>query len=379
MAEFSKAELERYSRHIIIPEFNIEGQRKLKAAKVLVVGSGGLGSPLLLYLAAAGVGTIGIIDFDVVDDSNLQRQVLYDTDSIGQYKVEAAKERLLGLNPHISIITHNTALTSENALEIIKDYDIVADGTDNFPTRYLVNDACVLLNKPNVYASIYRFEGQVSVFNYTDSAGKKYPHYRDLFPTPPPPELVPNCAEGGVLGVLPGIIGSLQANEVIKVITGIGEPLAGRLFIFDALSFITRTLKIPKNPNTPKITKLIDYQQFCGIVPEENKISSIKEITVQDFHQLQTQSADFQLIDVRQPYEYDIVHLNGELIPLASILEYKDKIATDKQVIIHCRSGKRSADAIQQLQENFGLNNLYNLKGGILAYAREIDNTLPTY
>ncbi|MEL6652360.1 MAG: molybdopterin-synthase adenylyltransferase MoeB, partial [Bacteroidota bacterium] len=262
---FSKEELERYSRHLIIPDFNIEGQRKLKAAKVLVVGGGGLGSPMLQYLAAAGVGTIGIVDYDIVDDSNLQRQVLYGVESVGKLKVEEAKARLLSLNPHIQINTHNTLLNSDNALEIIKDYDVVADGTDNFPTRYLVNDACVLLGKTNVYASIFQFEGQVSVFNYTDSEGNTGPNYRDLFPTPPPPGLVPSCAEGGVIGVLPGIVGSLQALEVIKVVSGVGEPLSGRLFLFDALSFTTRILKVGKdktNPLTgknPTQTELIDY------------------------------------------------------------------------------------------------------------------------
>lgn len=380
--QFSKAELERYSRHLIIPEFNIEGQRKLKAAKVLVVGSGGLGSPVLLYLAAAGVGTIGIVDFDIVEDSNLQRQVLFGTESVGQPKVEAAKTRILALNPHINVVTYNTMLSSENALDIVKDYDLVADGTDNFPTRYLVNDACVILNKPNIYASIYRFEGQVSVFNYTDKTGKTGPHYRDLFPEPPPPDLVPNCAEGGVIGVLPGIIGSLQANEVIKVITGIGKTLSGRLFLFDALSFTTRTLKISKNPKTKPVTELIDYQQFCGMLTAEeaeNEVSDIKEITVQALKNLQETNIDFQLIDVRELYEYDIVNLQGELIPLDKVLDNAERIAKRKKVVIHCRSGKRSADAIRQLQTKFGYDNLYNLKGGVLAYAKEIDKTLAVY
>ena len=281
----SKEELARYSRHIIIPEFNIEGQKKLKAAKVLVIGTGGLGSPMLLYLAAAGVGTIGIVDFDVVDDSNLQRQVLYSVKDVGRPKVEAAKERILGLNPNINVIAYNEHLSSKNALEIFKDYDVVADGTDNFPTRYLVNDACVLTGIPNVYASIFRFDGQVSVFNYNNG-----PNYRDLYPEPPPPGLVPSCAEGGVLGVLPGIIGSLQANEVIKVITGIGETLSGRLFAFDALNFSTKIFKIgkdksnPLNGENPTIKELIDYQQFCGIVPDVIN-EKVKEITVQELKQ----------------------------------------------------------------------------------------------
>lgn len=378
---FSKEELERYSRHLIIPEFNIEGQRKLKEAKVLVVGSGGLGSPLLLYLTAAGVGHIGIVDFDVVDDSNLQRQVLFGVEHVGKPKVEAAKKRLQSLNPHVKFELYNTMLTSENALEIIKGYDLVADGTDNFPTRYLVNDACVILGIPNVYASIFRFDGQVSVFNYTDKEGNKGPNYRDLFPEPPPPGLVPSCAEGGVIGVLPGIIGSLQANEVIKVLTGIGQPLAGRLFVFDALSFETRTLNIAKNKNAKPITELIDYQQFCGILPKEEqpKEEAVKEVSVQELHQLISNNEKFQLIDVREPYEYEIAQINGELIPLKYVLDKANQISKNEKVIIHCRSGKRSADAIRLLQESFGYDNLYNLKGGILAYANEIDKSLATY
>jgi molybdopterin/thiamine biosynthesis adenylyltransferase len=329
----SKEELARYSRHIIIPEFNIEGQKKLKAAKVLVIGTGGLGSPMLLYLAAAGVGTIGIVDFDVVDDSNLQRQVLYSVKDVGRPKVEAAKERILGLNPHINVIAYNEHLSSKNALEIFKDYDVVADGTDNFPTRYLVNDACVLTGIPNVYASIFRFDGQVSVFNYNNG-----PNYRDLYPEPPPPGLVPSCAEGGVLGVLPGIIGSLQANEVIKVITGIGETLSGRLFAFDALNFSTKIFKIgkdksnPLNGENPTIKELIDYQQFCGIVPDVIN-EKVKEITVQELKQKIDAKEDFQLIDVREKHEYDFVNLGAELIPLNTVLDNVEKFSRDKQVI----------------------------------------------
>ncbi len=386
--QFSKAELERYSRHIIIPEFNIVGQRRLKAAKVLVIGSGGLGSPLLLYLTAAGVGTIGIVDFDVVDDSNLQRQVLFSVESVGKPKVIAAKKRLESLNPHINFIVHNERLTSDNALELFKDYDLVADGTDNFPTRYLVNDACVLLGKPNVYASIFRFEGQVSVFNYTDENGETGPNYRDLFPEPPPAELVPNCSEGGVIGVLPGIIGSMQALEVIKVITGVGKTLSGRLFLYDAATFETRTLKVRKNKNNPLTgenptqTGLIDYVEFCdvklpGAVEGANR--PVKEVTVRNLQRLLDKSADFQLIDVREPYEYEIVNLEAELIPLGQISENAHRIAKDKQVIIHCRSGKRSADAIRALEEKYDFENLYNLKGGVLAYAKEIDTSLATY
>jgi len=383
--QFSKEELERYSRHLIIPEFNIEGQRKLKAAKVLVVGAGGLGSPVLLYLAAAGVGNIGIVDFDVVEESNLQRQVLFDVKDVGKLKCEVAKERILLLNPHIKVTTYNTKLSSKNALDIIKDYDLVADGTDNFPTRYLVNDACVLMGKPNVYASIYRFEGQVSVFNYTNTAGELGPNYRDLFPTPPPPGLVPSCAEGGVIGVLPGIMGSLQTNEVIKVITGIGNPLSGKLFLFDALTLQTRTLKVnrdennPLNGKNPTQTKLIDYEHFCGL-DEEETLSEIKEISVQKLKELiDDKESNFQLIDVREPYEQEIATIGGELIPLGKITESIKQIDKTKQVIVYCRSGKRSADAIRTLEKTQDFDKLYNLKGGILAYARQIDNNLATY
>ena len=373
----SPAELARYSRHIAIPEFNLAAQKKLKAAKVLVVGSGGLGSPMLLYLTAAGVGHIGIVDFDIVDDSNLQRQVLFTVDDIGKSKAKTAKERLLKLNPHVKFTVYNNAFTKENALEIIKDYDVVADGTDNFPTRYLVNDACVLAGKINVYASIFQFEGQVSVFNFLNEDGTRGANYRDLFPEPPPPGMVPSCAEGGVLGVLPGIIGSMQASEVIKVITGVGKPLAGRLFLFDAASFTTRVLKVRKNSNT-QITELINYEEFCGIgIEDEN--NKIKEVTVYDLKEWQEQGVDFQLIDVRQPYEYDIANLGGELIPQAELVQNLDKISKAKKVIVHCRSGKRSADAIRDLQNLGDFENLYNLKGGILEYSKEIDSSIPTY
>ncbi|MEP7268763.1 MAG: molybdopterin-synthase adenylyltransferase MoeB [Saprospiraceae bacterium] len=384
--KFSSEELARYSRHLILPEFNIEGQKKLKQARVLVVGTGGLGAPLLLYLTAAGVGTIGMVDFDVVDDSNLQRQVLFTRDDIGVPKVLAARKRLEALNPYVKFITHQTALSSDNALDIIKDYDVVADGTDNFPTRYLVNDACVLLGKVNVYASIYRFEGQATVFNYKNKAGELGPNYRDLFPSPPPPGLVPSCAEGGVLGVLPGILGSLQANEVIKVISGVGETLSGRLFLFDASSFETRTLKIkrrkdnPLNGENPTQLGLIDYQQFCGIGPDEHEEKTpVKSINVMQLNDLIQKRESFQLIDVRESYEYDIANIKGELMPKGDILQYVPKIAQDKQVIVHCRSGKRSADVIELLQEKYGFENLYNLEGGILAWAKEIDHAMPTY
>lgn len=380
--QFSKEELARYNRHIIIPEFGLESQQKLKAAKVLVVGSGGLGSPVLLYLAAAGIGTIGIVDFDVVDDSNLQRQILFGVESVGVPKVEAAKKRLLALNPHINIRLYNEQLTSQNALEIIKEYDVVADGTDNFPTRYLVNDACVLTGRPNVYASIFQFEGQVSVFNYGTTAGQRGPNYRDLYPTPPPPGLVPSCAEGGVLGVLPGIIGSMQASEVIKVITGVGETLSGRFFIFDALNFETRTFKISKradNPisgTNPSIRELIDYEQFCGMKAVEKPV---KEISVKELYDMQVRGEKFQLIDVREQHEYDIVNLGGELIPLGTVVDNADKIDNDKPVVVHCKMGGRSAKAIRELEEKYGFKNLYNLKGGILAYIDEVKPELTKY
>ncbi len=384
--EFSKAELERYSRHLIIPEFNIEGQRKLKEAKVLVIGSGGLGSPLLLYLAAAGVGTLGIVDFDVVDESNLQRQVLFSVTDVGKPKVEAAAARIRSLNPHITVKTYNTQFTSANAKEIVQDYDIVADGTDNFPTRYLVNDICVLLNKVNVYGSIYRFEGQVSVFNYTDKNGNLGPNYRDLFPTPPPPGLVPSCAEGGVIGVLPGIIGSLQANEVIKVISGIGETLSGRLFLLDAATFETRTLKVHRNPDNPlngtnpSQTTLIDYEQFCGLkTTQKQEALDVKEIDVHELVSLRESGIDFQLIDVREPYEYAIANINGDLMPLNAISDFAAQIDKTKKVVVHCRSGVRSAKAIKELEANFGFDNLYNLKGGIRAWAQEVDTEVALY
>lgn len=381
--DFSKAELARYARHFVLPDFGIEGQKRLKYGSVLVVGAGGLGSPVLLYLAAAGVGHIGIVDPDVVDDSNLQRQVLYTVADIGKLKVEAAQERLLALNPHIKITIYPRTLTKDNALNIIELYDVVADGTDNFPTRYLVNDACVLRGKANVYASIFRFEGQVSVFNFEDEMGKRGPNYRDLFPSPPPAGLVPDCAEGGVLGVLPGIIGSIQASEVIKVLSGVGEPLAGRLFIFDAASFVTRTLKVAKNPKLPPITELIDYDVFCGTknmgdkplnmgdgrwVMGDEQLSG--DITVQEFLDWRMKGVDFQLIDVREAYEYDLENLGGTLIPLSIFVEKTDLITKVKPVVVHCKSGARSQKAVDILRQK-GFTNVFNLKGGMLAFANE--------
>ncbi len=376
---FSREELARYSRHLIIPEFNIEGQKRLKKAKVLVVGSGGLGTPLLLYLTAAGIGTIGIVDFDVVDNSNLQRQVLFTTEDVGKPKATTAATRLKALNPHVQFIVHNTQLNIENALNIVKNYDVVADGTDNFPTRYLINDACLILNKPNIYGAIFRFEGQASVFNYTDKTGNKGPNYRDLFPSPPLPETVPDCAEGGVLGVLPGIIGSIQANELIKVIAQIGEPLSGRLLLFDALNFQTRIIKLKPSKQTSAPTQLINYENFCGIKSSTSEEKAVKEISPKEVQQMIAAKQDLQLIDVREAYEYEITHLNGTLIPIAEIIDAANKISTDKKVVIHCRTGLRSAKAIRQLQKQYGFTNLYNLTGGILAWAEQVDNTLPKY
>jgi len=380
--KFSRDELSRYNRHIIIPGFGMEAQQKLKASKVLVIGSGGLGSPVLLYLAAAGVGTIGIVDFDVVDDSNLQRQVLFGIGEVGHPKVEAAKRRLESLNPHINLKVYNTQLTSKNALDLIKQFDVVADGTDNFPTRYLINDACVLLGKTNVYASIFQFEGQVSVFNYTNSKGEVGPNYRDLYATPPPAGLVPSCAEGGVLGVLPGIIGSLQALEVIKVVTGVGEVLSGRFFSFDALNFESRTFNIRRNPNNPlnganpTIKELIDYEQFCGVKAVEKKI---KEINALELNEWLLRGEDFQIIDVREPYEYEICNIGAELIPLATVIENVGRIDKKRKVVLQCKTGNRSGKAIRELEEKFGFENLYNLKGGILGYIDDIDPKMTKY
>jgi sulfur-carrier protein adenylyltransferase/sulfurtransferase len=373
-AQLSAAEQDRYARHIILPEFNIEGQLRLKQAKVLVVGAGGLGSPMLLYLAAAGVGTIGIVDFDCVEDSNLQRQVLYGVRDIGVSKAQAARARILDLNPHIEVRLYEAALTTANALEIIADYDVVADGTDNFQTRYLVNDACVLLGKVNVYASIFRFDGQVAVFNGQLPDGSRGPNYRDLYPTPPPVGSVPSCAEGGVLGVLPGIIGTLQANEVLKVCAGIGQPLIGRLFLMDALSMETRTLKVRKDPtnpisgDNPTVHALIDYDQFCGVQPLAST-QAVRSIDVQMLAQWRHEGKPFQLIDVREPHEFAAGNLGGLLIPLAAIVTRSGEIAQDRDVVIHCRSGKRSLQAIDQLMNgSVDLKHLINLEGGILAW-----------
>lgn len=379
---FSKEELLRYNRHIIMPDFGLAGQEKLKNARVLVIGAGGLGSPLLLYLAAAGVGHIGIVDGDQVEDSNLHRQVLFGVDEIGNVKVEAARKRLLSLNPFIEIKVFNTFLTSENAMDIAREYDVIADGTDNFATRYLVNDVCVLLDKPNVYASIYQFEGHVSVFNYVNPQGERGPNYRDLYPNPPEAGAVPNCAEAGVLGVLPGIIGSLQALEVIKVITHIGEPLSGRFYTFDALSFESRTFNLKRDPanplngDHPSIKALIDYDQFCGIKKAENEI---KEITAEEFQEWQEEGLDIQIVDVREPSEFEFVNIGGRLIPLSEIPDNISKIDRDKKVVFICKSGLRSLRAIEILQNRYGFNNLYSLRGGLINLIIAADLDLPTY
>ncbi len=373
-------ELARYSRHITLPEVGMEGQKKLKAAKVLVVGAGGLGCPVALYLAAAGVGTIGMVDYDVVDESNLQRQILYGVTQKGQPKLDAARERLQNLNPHIKINLHPVALTSMNALDIVKDYDIVLDGTDNFPTRYLVNDACVMSGKPNVYGSIYRFDGQVSVFNHEDG-----PCYRCLYPSPPPPGLVPSCAEGGVLGVLPGIIGCMQANEAIKLILGIGNLMKGRFMLFDALEMEFTELKVKKDPNcvvcgeNPSVTELIDYQQFCGIPKAEEKKEDFDEITVSELKNILDKEDHPVVIDVREPFELDIAQIGGTIhIPMREMQNHLSEFNADDEIIVHCKSGGRSAKICKLLIEN-EFTNVKNVKGGILAWSKEIDSSIPQY
>lgn len=388
-AELSPDELQRYSRHLTLPEFGREGQEKLKNSSVLLVGAGGLGSPAATYLAAAGVGRIGLVDFDTVEASNLQRQILYGTSDVGRPKLEAASEHLHDLNPHIEVERHEVRLTSENALDIIEEYDVVADGTDNFPTRYLVNDACVMTGTPNVYASIFRFEGQVSVFATEDG-----PCYRCLYEEPPPPGLVPSCAEGGVLGILPGFIGTLQATEVIKVLTGIGDPLIGRLLMVDALEMNFRTLNVPTNPecpvcgDDPSVTELIDYQAFCGIDPDassngtSNNVSddSIPEISVHDLKQRRDAGEAPFVLDVREPYENDIASIGADqLIPVDQLEARLDELeaSNTEEIVVHCRSGGRSAKATKLLREK-GYN-ASNLAGGVLAWSEEIDDSVPQY
>jgi sulfur-carrier protein adenylyltransferase/sulfurtransferase len=383
LPELTTDDLSRYSRHLILPEVGMEGQRRLKAAKVLCVGTGGLGSPLAFYLAAAGIGTLGLVDFDVVDASNLQRQIIHSTKDIGRKKLDSAAEKLTALNPALNVVKHDTMLSSANALEILKNYDIVADGTDNFPTRYLVNDACVLLGKPNVYGSIFRFEGQASVF-----ATEHGPCYRCLYPEPPPPGLVPSCAEGGVLGILPGLVGVMQATEVIKLILGKGEPLIGRLLLVDALNMRFRELKLRKNPEcpvcgiNPTVTELIDYEQFCGIVPETPQESSVKngipQITVKELKRRIDAGEDVQLIDVREPYEYQIAQIGGKLIPQNDVPQRLAEIDREREVVVHCRSGARSQRIAEFLKQS-GYPRVVNVAGGILAWSDEIDPRVQKY
>jgi len=376
----SKDEILRYSRHLIMPEVGMEGQLKLKQARVLMIGTGGLGAPLGLYLAAAGVGHLGLVDFDKVDFTNLQRQVTFGTSDVGRRKVEAARERLANLNPEIEIKVFETVLTSANALELFRDYDIIVDGTDSFPTRYLVNDACVLAGKINVYGSIFRFEGQATVFGAPGG-----PCYRCLYPEPPPPGLVPSCAEGGVLGVLPGIVGSIQAMETIKLILGTGEPLVGRLLLFDALMMRFRELKLRKNPDCPMcgekrtITKLIDYQEFCGIRGEEAAPTvTVPEITPKELKARLDRGDDLYILDVREPHEYQICQIGGHLIPLGDLPRRVNELDSSREIVAHCRSGKRSADAVAFLRQA-GFKKIWNLKGGILAWSDEVDARVPKY
>jgi len=383
LPELTTDDLSRYSRHLILPEVGMEGQQKLKAARVLCVGTGGLGSPLALYLAAAGIGTLGLVDFDVVDASNLQRQIIHSTKDIGRKKLDSAEDKLLALNPALNVVKHDTMLSSANALEIIREYDIVADGTDNFPTRYLVNDACVILGKPNAYGSIFRFEGQASVFATEDG-----PCYRCLYPEPPPPGLVPSCAEGGVLGILPGLVGVIQATEVIKLILGKGSPLIGRLLLVDALSMRFRELKLRKNPecpvcgDNPTVTELIDYEHFCGIVPETKEDKSMKngipQLSVKELKQRIDAGEDVFILDVREPYEYQIAQIGGKLIPQNDVPQRLADIPRDREIVVQCRSGARSQRIAEFLKQS-GYPKVVNLAGGILAWADEIDPKVQKY
>ncbi len=364
-----------------MPEVALDGQKQLKAAKVLTVGTGGLGSPLALYLAAAGIGTIGIVDFDVVDESNLQRQIIHGTSDVGRPKVESAREKVEDINPNVNVETFGEPLSSENALEIFEDFDVIVDGTDNFPTRYLVNDASVLTGKPNVYGSIFRFEGQASVF-----WAEEGPCYRCLYPEPPPPGLVPSCAEGGVLGILPGAIGTIQATETVKLILGIGEPLIGRLLLYDALSMRFREMKLRKDPScpvcgeNPTVTELIDYQEFCGI-PQANdqaQADEVPEITVEELKEKLDNGQNVSVLDVREPHEYEVANIGARLIPLGELPERLIELDRDETFAVHCKTGSRSARAVKLLEEA-GFQNVYNVKGGITAWSEEIDPSVPKY
>lgn len=406
LGDLSKEEIRRYSRHLIMPEVGIEGQRKLKAASVLLIGTGGLGSPTALYLAAAGVGKIGLVDYDVVDETNLQRQVIHGISTVGISKLDSAEKRLRDLNPDLEIVKYNVPLTSDNALELFADYDVIIDGTDNFPTRYLVNDACVKLGKPNVYGSIFRFEGQLSVFY-----AQQGPCYRCMFPEPPPPGLVPSCAEGGVLGILPGTIGTMQATEAIKLLLGIGVPMIGRMMLYDALEMSFTTIKVRKDPNCPvcgvpaEQVTLIDYEQFCGVPAHDRsefRVESasngvpMKQINVHELKDRMEHDPAVVVLDVRDPHEWDIVAIEGTLrIPKGEIQQAKNavlagrklreetvlaQIPLDKDLLVHCRSGKRSADSIEFLREaGYDPDRMFNVAGGILAWADEIDPSLPKY
>jgi adenylyltransferase/sulfurtransferase len=383
-------EIRRYSRHLLLPEIGMEGQRKLKESSILLIGAGGLGSPLALYLAAAGVGHLGIVDADVVDESNLQRQVLHGTSALGRAKVDSARERLVDVNPFIEVRTYNEAFTSANAMDIVCEYDMVIDGTDNFPTRYLSNDVCVLLGKPNIYGSIFRFDGQVSVF-----WAEHGPCYRCLHPEPPPPGMVPSCAEGGVLGILPGVIGTLQATEAIKVLLGIGEPLIGRLLTYDALAMRFREFRFRKDPECPvcgehpTITELIDYEEFCGVPAHDRQnahqhstqtttIMAVPEISVEEYSKLRQNNEPHTLIDVREPHEHELANIGGTLIPLGQFAARVDEVPREERVIVYCRSGNRSAHAVQYLQ-SLGYTNVENLVGGINAWAERIDPSISRY
>lgn len=379
--ELSNEEIARYSRHLIMPEVALDGQKKLKAAKVLTIGAGGLGAPLAMYLAAAGVGTIGIVDFDVVDESNLQRQIIHGTKDVGKKKMQSAKETIEDINPNVNVIEFEEALSSENALDIFEDFDIIVDGTDNFPTRYLVNDACVLLGKPNVYGSIFRFEGQASVF-----WAEHGPCYRCLYPEPPPPGLVPSCAEGGVLGILPGAIGVVQATETVKLILGAGESLVGRLLLYDALGMNFRQMKLRKDPNcpvcgeNPTVTELIDYEAFCGIpqAAAAEKENGVPEITVSKLKQKMENGKGTYVLDVREPHEYEVANIGVPLIPLGELPNRLSELNQDDEIAVHCKTGGRSAKAVKILQDA-GFENVYNVKGGITAWSEEIDPSVPKY
>lgn len=372
----NQAELHRYGRHLSLKDFGAEQQLSLKKAKILIIGCGGLGCPCALYLTAAGVGQIALMDDDIVEESNLHRQILFSQDDLGKPKVEIAAQKLKAQNPLIDIKPIQSRFTVDNALQIIADFDLVIDGTDNFPTRYLVNDACVILNKVNIYGSISQFEGQVSVFNQESENDNRGPNYRDVYPEPPNVSMVPDCATGGVLGVLPGLIGTIQATEAIKVITGVGKTLSGEILLFDALDMTSRKFKIKKN-QALRITELINYDDFCGI--NNNNKGQMKEITVQELKKWMDESKDFQLVDVREQHEFDFCNLDGDFIPLNTIMDDPDKISKDKPVVVHCRSGARSANAIMALSERYGYDNLLNLKGGILAWSKEIDPSVPQY